>query len=436
MAITGWFVLALLAGAVPLILIGEWWVLPLWIGLVVLLGAVDLAVAASPRSLRVEREVPGRLRLGESADATVRILNAGSRTLRAVVRDAWAPSMQARPTRQQVTVPPGERRTLTTRLTPFRRGSRPAADVTVRSFGPLRLAARQATLRVPATVLVLPRFASRRHLPSRLARLRELDGSTSVMVRGQGTEFDSLRDYVRGDDVRSLDWRATARRASIVGEPRLVVRTWRPERDRRVVIVVDSGRTSAARIGDETRLDSGFESALLLGALASAAGDRVDLVIHDRRVRGRAQGATGPALLARMVDAMAPVEAELIESDWAALPGLVRSVTAQRALVVLLTTAESTASARGLLAVLPDLARRHLVLVASVDDPAVVEASRRRGRPSEVYLAAAAERAFADREAVATAIRRLGGDQLSGTPQELAPAVADRYLAYKSSGRL
>src|SRR5690606_18368229 len=117
-----------------------------------------------------------------------------------------------------------------------RRGERQAAHVTVRSFGPMRLAARQATIRVPGAVRVLPPFHARRHLPSLLARLRELDGRTSVMIRGQGTEFDSLREYVRGDDVRSIDWRATARRRDPAGGIRLVVRTWRPERDRRVVL--------------------------------------------------------------------------------------------------------------------------------------------------------------------------------------------------------
>ncbi len=86
--------------------------------------------------------------------------------------------------------------------------------MTVRSIGPLGLWARQATLRAPGAIRVLPPFNSRRHLPSRLTRLRELDGRTAVMVRGQGTEFDSIREYVRGDDVRSIDWRATARRGS------------------------------------------------------------------------------------------------------------------------------------------------------------------------------------------------------------------------------
>ena len=438
MAVSGWFVLLVALGAVPVIGIGEWWVLPAWLGLAVVLGLADLIAAASPRAVRVTREAPPRVRLGETAESRIRLVNAGRRTLRAVVRDAWPPSAQARPARQRVVVPAGERRSATTWLAPFRRGVRHAADVTIRSWGPLRLAARQATLRAPASLLVLPPFEARRHLPSRLARLRELDGSTTIMVRGQGTEFDSLRDYVRGDDVRSIDWRATARRgaAASVGEPRLVVRTWRPERDRRVVIVVDSGRNAAARVADETRLDSGFEAALLLGALASAGGDRVDLLIHDRRVRGRVQGAVGAELLGRMVDAMAPVEPELIEPDWTALPGLVRSVTAQRALVVLVTTAESPAAARALLGVLPELTRRHLVLIASVDDPAVAEAAGRRGRLSDVYLAAAAERALADRAAVAAAVRRLGGDVVSAVPSELPPALADRYLAYKAAGRL
>ena len=96
---------------------------------------------------------------------------------------------------------------------------------------------------MPASVRILPPFLSRKHLPSRLAKLRELDGAIPVLIRGQGTEFDSLREYVVGDDVRSIDWRATARRADVV------VRTWRPERDRRVVIVLDTGRTSAGRVG-------------------------------------------------------------------------------------------------------------------------------------------------------------------------------------------
>jgi uncharacterized protein (DUF58 family) len=411
MAVTGWTVALLALGVVPLVTTGDDRVLLGWIALVAVLVALDVLLAASPRALRLRRELPAAVRLGESTASRLVVVNDGRRRLRGVLRDAWQPSAGAASTRRPLSLRPGR-------------------AVTVRSIGPLRLAGRQATVELPGVVRVLPRFSSRRHLPSRLARLRELDGRTSVMVRGQGTEFDSLREYVRGDDVRSIDWRATARRDG------LVVRTWRPERDRRIVVVVDSGRTSAARVDDEPRLDTAFESALLLAALASRAGDRVDVVVFDRRVRGRVQGATGAALLSSLVDVLAPVEPELVDTDWSSVPALVRSVTSQRALVVLATTVDSPGSARSLLAAVPQLSRQHLVVVASVADPALAETALRRDGRSEVYRAAAAERAVLDASRVAAALRQVAADVVSAAPADLPPALADRYLALKAAGRL
>ena len=129
---------------------------------------------------------------------------------------------------------------------------------------------------MPWRVTVLPPFASRVFLPERLARLRQLDGLVAARVRGQGTEFDSLREYVPGDDVRSIDWRATARGGAVA------VRTWRPERDRRILVVLDTSRVSAGRVGDVPRLDAAIDATLLLTALAGRAGDRVELLAFDR----------------------------------------------------------------------------------------------------------------------------------------------------------
>ena len=212
--------------------------------LLLLLLAVDVALAGPVRSLRLERDGDTAVRLGEPARVRLTVANPSRRRVRGRLRDAWPPSAGAAEQRHRLDVPAGERRRATTSLRPTRRGDRPAARVTVRSVGPLGLAARQGSHDVPWRVRVLPPFTSRRHLPSRLARLRELDGRTAVMVRGQGTEFDSLREYVGGDDVRSIDWRASARAADVM------VRTWRPERDRRVLLMLDCGRTAAARVGD------------------------------------------------------------------------------------------------------------------------------------------------------------------------------------------
>jgi uncharacterized protein (DUF58 family) len=435
-ALSGRFVILLALGAVPIVLTSRAITIVWWLLFVLVVALLDLLLAGSPRQLQLARDLPGPLRLGETVSTTLYLTNTGRRTVRGIVRDAWPPSAVAAPSRHRISIPRGERRAVVTTLTPFRRGERRAADATVRSYGPLRIAARQASIALPGAVRVLPPFNSRKHLPSRLARLRELDGATPVMVRGPGTEFDSLRDYVRGDDVRSLDWRATARRRDASGAMKLVVRTWRPERDRRVVIIIDSGRTSAARIDNEPRIDTAFESTLLLAALASRAGDRVDTIIYDRRVRGRVQGATGPELLNRLVTTMAPIEPELIEMDWSVVPALVRSVTNQRALVVIATSIDAPGASRGLLTMLPQLTRKHLVVVASVTDPSVIATTRSRENRAEVYRAAAGERALLDIARVSTAIRQFGGEVVTGAPADLPPSLADTYIALKAAGRL
>src|SRR5690606_21995540 len=143
------------------------------------------------------------------------------------------------------------------------------------------------------------------------------------------------RAYVEGDDVRSIDWRATARRRDIV------VRTWRPERDRHVVIVLDTGRTSAGRIGDTPRLDYAIDASLLLGALATKAGDRVDLLAVDRRIRVDLRRAGRTDILARLTAALATLDSELVELDHRALVSAIALRASQRSLVVLLTGLDS-----------------------------------------------------------------------------------------------
>ena len=430
MAIT-WRAVALTAlGVVAVLLVPVTAMVVGWTVLVVLLCGVDVALAASPREVAVSRAVPGAVRLTEQARSTLTLTNRSRRRLRAVVRDAWQPSAGAGPNRHAVDVRPGEATRVRTVLVPTRRGDRRADRVTIRSFGPMRLAARQVSLQVPGRLRVLPEFASRRHLPSRLARLRELDGRTAVQVRGAGTEFDSLREYVIGDDVRSIDWRATARRSEVV------VRTWRPERDRRVMIVLDTSRTSAARIGDLPRIDASMEAALLLSALASRAGDRVDLIAFDRRVRAQVAGASGPRLLPTLADALAPIDPALVETDWPGVVSAIQQRLSQRALVVLLTSLEPAAVESGLLPVLAPLAKDHMVVLASVADPEVAALRTQRSASAEVYDAAAAERTELERAAVTVRLRQRGVEVVDALPDDLAPRLADTYLALKAAGRL
>lgn len=430
MAISGRFVLLVLLGLVPVLLLPGWGTVLATIAALAALATVDMLLAASLKHVQVQRPEPGNVTLNSTIDTRLSISNDGSRRLRGSLRDAWQPSAGARNPVQDIDVPAHESRRVSVRLRPVRRGDLTSPHVTLRAFGPLRLTARQRTIASPGSLRVLPPFNSRRHLPSKLRKLRELDGKAAVQIRGAGTEFDSLRDYVRGDDVRSIDWRATARRSAVV------VRTWRPERDRRVVIVLDTSRTSAARIDDEARLDTGMEAALLLGVLAERGGDRLDFVAFDRRTRARAGSAVQGNLLGQLVQAMAPLEPELIEMDWPAVPAQVRAVTAHRSLVVLLTALDGGAPEEGLLPAAARLAHDHVVVVAAVRDPQLGDMLQDRADAAAVFRAAAAERALLQRAAVSAELHRHGVEVVDAEPHQLPPRLADMYIRLKAAGRL
>ena len=410
--------------------------------------AMDLAQCGRPQDLEFTRDGDTTARLGTQAAVSMLVRNAGRRPLRGILRDAWTPSAgngitatstttnPGRPgqlptePRHPLDLAPGAAQRIDTILTPTRRGDRKPDFVTVRSIGPLGLAGRQVSREVPWRLRVLPPFHSRKHLPSRLVQLRETDGRTPVLVRGQGSEFDSLREYVIGDDVRSIDWRATARRNDVV------VRTWRPERDRHVVIVLDTSRTSAGRVGDEPKLDSAMDAALLLTAVATRAGDRVDLLAYDDDLRTAVTGAMPGRTLALFSDAMAVMEPALVELDGASLTRHLLARVRRRSLIVMLTSLDTASINEGLLPELRQLTRKHTVILASVADPRIAELAGARGSANAVFAAASAELALSVRRRTADELGRIGVEVVDAVPVDFAPALADKYLALKARGRL
>ncbi|MDX2620972.1 DUF58 domain-containing protein [Mesorhizobium sp. B2-3-3] len=437
MALTGRAALVAALGSLPVGILAPSWAGVLAVNVPLSLAILcDYALAAPVRSLQFTRSGDTSVRLGDTASVQLTVTNPSGRRLRAHLRDAWPPSSwtsenEQTSSRHRFVLDAGERRRLTTFLRPYRRGDRQADRVTVRSLGPLGLAARQGYHRVPWTVRVLPPFTSRKHLPSRLARLRELDGRTSVLTRGEGTEFDSLRAYVPGDDTRSIDWRATARQSGVA------VRTWRPERDRHILVVLDTGRTSAGRVGDVPRLDAAMDATLLLTALATRAGDRVHLIAYDRRVRAQVQGRTAAGdVLSTLVGTLATLEPELVETDARGLATAAMTNAPGGSLIVLLTGLDAAPVEDGLLPVLPQLTRRHTVLVAAVADPHVEGMAQARGTVDAVYEAAAGTQTQAQRRRTADQLRRHGVTVVDASPETLAPALADAYLALKAAGRL
>jgi uncharacterized protein (DUF58 family) len=396
-------------------------------GLVLALIVADVVAAASVRSLRLDRSGDARVRLGETATVVTTIVNRSGRRLNAQVRDAWPPSATARPRQVSLRVPPGGQERLVIAITPARHGDCTASAVTIRSFGPLGLAARQRTRPLPWVVRALPPFHSRKHLPGKLAQLRELDGQHRAVRPGQGSEFDSLREYVLGDDVRAIDWRSTARRHDVL------VRTFRPERDRRILLVLDTGRTAAGRVAGYPRLDAFMDAAQLLTALASQAGDRVDLIAADQRLRARVLAPSRTRALATITDTLATLDAELAETDWRMIVATVLASARRRCLVVLLTDLNPSVA---LLPEIQALVGRHELLIGAVADPRLDELVAGRGDAASVYAAAAATHSASERARLVAQLTRLGASVVEASPERLPPALADAYLSLKSRGRL
>ncbi|MFT3898662.1 MAG: DUF58 domain-containing protein [Gordonia sp. (in: high G+C Gram-positive bacteria)] len=470
MFVTGRFVFLVVLGAIPVLIWPTGWTVAAWALFAAAVGLLDVALAGPTSALQVTRGKTDPIRLGEHTATRLSVINTSGRRYRGRLRDAWQPSAGAGATdqplrheardpgffadladwweqlrldwsgdpappgrysnRKDLSVAPGERQYLDVGLRPSRRGDRLAIRVTLRRNGPLGLAGRQRSSFLPGSVRALPAFDSRKHLPSRLASLRQLDGRSAVRTRGQGTEFDSLRDYVEGDDVRSIDWRATARRRSTV------VRTWQPERDRHVVILLDTSRTSAGRIGDVPRLDAAMDAALLLAALASHAGDRVDFIAGDRVIHQKVRATRRVNLLNEMVTAMVPLEPALLEADWGLLGAEIARTVGQRALVVLLTPLEPAAIAESLLPTLAVLSQRYQIVIASVSDPSLDDMLADRGDSASAYRAAASARTLTQREETAAVLARLGVAVIDRSPEDLPPALADHYLSLKSRGLL
>jgi len=278
-----------------------------------------------------------------------------------------------------------------------------------------------------AEVLVYPDLPAARRLAAdvRRGRFRD-DGLRRLGPLGLGTEFESVRDYSPDDDVRQVNWRATAR----LGRP--MSNQYRVERDRDVICVVDCGRLMAAPFADRTRLDSALDAAVAVAAVADVLGDRCGGIAFDAEVRRSLPPRRAGAL--DLVHAFYDLEPRPVESDYEL--AFQRVGGAKRALVLVFTDLLEESAARPLVDALPVLARRHAVAVASAADSDLETMIRTEPyRPGDVYRAAVALDVLAARERVAVELRRAGAVVIEAGPQQLGAACVKAYLRAKSVAR-
>ena len=419
------------AAVIPLVLPSAATVVGVTIAALVFAG-LDWWFAPHPDTVVVERDLPRVVPLGASGTVSWAVRNPTDRPQRVEIADELAPSLRATRRRTRLALPASGRVRSSTEIRPTRRGLFRPSALSVRTYGPLRLAGRQATRALPGELRVFPRFRSREEAELRITRGRILEiGLRSAQGVGGGTEFEQLREYGPDDEFRRIDWPATARSG------RAIVRTFRAERNQTVLQLLDAGRVMAGRIDDVPRLEHAMDGVMTLTTVATRLGDRAGLVTFDREVRSIIPPAHARGQLSRVTEAMYALEPELVESDYAGAFSQTLARFRRRALLVIFSELAEQAMAETLLPALPLVLKNHIVIIASVADPEVTRWARAvPGETGTSYRKAAAIAALEERRRLAARLRGLGATVVDETPQRFAAALADAYLEIKSRGRL
>ncbi len=313
-------------------------------------------------------------------------------------------------------------------LLPRRRGRHVLPSAAVRLTGPLGLGAWTHSAGEAAEALVYPDLpaAFRLALAVRQGRFRDTGRATRGPL-GLGTEFESVRDYLPDDDVRQVNWRATAR----LGRP--MSNQYRIEQDRDVVCLVDAGRLMAAPLGDRTRLDAAVDAAAAVAAVADELGDRCGAIAFDAELRRNVAPRRGGGR--SVIGALFDVEPERVDSDYELAFRAVGS--SKRALVIVFTDLLEEAAARPLVESVHVLRRRHAVAVASAADTDLDRLVRRAPETAlDAYAASVAVEVLDARARVAARIRATGADVIEAPPDALGAACVGAYLRAKARAAL
>lgn len=391
------------------------------------------ALALGREALEVERLAPAAFSLGRRVPVSYRWVARTSRALRLRVREELPAPIALHPgPDRELLLSPGAAHFEQLAVEPLRRGRVEGGVLHLRLLAPWGLAWRQLRLPLPWQSTVYPVLAgtSLRSLPAQSRRRREA-GLRAVRRLGEGRVFESLRDWVPGDDTRTIDWKATAKR----GKP--MARQYEDERRQQVVIVIDAGRTMTAEVGGRARLESVVDAALRLAQAAVEHDDDVGLMVFSDRVHHWVAPARGRRAMRAILDALANVEGKLVEPDYPAAFAFLAQHNRKRALAVVFTDVIDRTASEALVAQLASLRPRHLPLTVALRDPALESlATVRPITTAGAFERAAAEELLQARETALADVRSKGVIVLDVTPSAAAEGVVAQYDLLKRRAML
>jgi uncharacterized protein (DUF58 family) len=409
------------------------WVTLTYDFLLLIVAIVDARTSRLPQSVSIARTFAGRFAVGGEMDVRIEIENNTPRPLSLIIKDEYPPAMVLTGLREADLHVEAQRSVqLLYKLKPPRRGRFEFGRIAVRFVSRLGLVWCDTKAAEPQFVKVYPNMRRAREVELKALGARSLVAShRKTSWRGEGREFESLRDYVRGDELRHISWTATARRGKVT------TRQYQIERDQTLLIALDAGRLMTARIENETKLDSAVHAALALMSAAGRAGDNAGLVVFGRRIKTYLPPNRGRDQMDAALEALYPIEPEMIEPSYARAFEFIAANSKRRSLVVLLTDLVDEEGSRELLKSLRLLRPRHLPLVVTIADrdlKAVVRDAPTTVR--ELFTQSVAEEIIYQREAALRLVESQGGLALDVTAAALAPALLQKYLQVKERGLL
>lgn len=431
------FYFLILVGLVPLSL--SWgrpwlrWATLAYDLILISLAIIDGRYSRLSKGIHISREFAGRFAVGAETDVQIKLHNSTPRPITLRIKDEYPPLMKLIGTREAaVRVAAQTEAILVYGLKPPKRGRFEFGQTAVRFLSRWSLAWCQTKVGEPTAVKVYPNMRRAREAELKALGARSLVAAhRKTSWRGEGREFESLREYVRGDELRHISWTATARRG------RLTTRQYQIERDQTILIALDAGRLMTARIDQETKLDSAVHAALALMSAAARGGDNAGLMVFGRRIQHYLPPRRGREHMDAALEALHAVEPEMIEPSYARALEFVAANSKRRSLVVLLTDLVDEEGSKELLTSLKLLRPRHLPLVVTIADrdlKAVVRDAPETGQ--ELFTQSVAEEIMHLREAALRLVESQGGLALDVTAAALAPALLEKYLQVKERGLL
>jgi len=427
-----------------LLLIGLIWLGPAWsdrrylyamflwdIG-VALLWLWDLTNIPKPEQLEVRRIWAASVQLSVQTDVTLEIQNRGNLPIFAQVLDDVPQSFRGGTPEVEISAPAGETASATYSVRPRERGDARVGHVFLRCQSPWRIAERWASASLSQVVRIYPNIDESKRDTIYLIRSRQVAlQARHKHLRGQGREFESLREYREGDEWRNICWSAVARRG------KLITKTHQFERSQTVWLVLDTGRLLRARVRGLTKLDYAVGAALSLAQVALYSGDRVALLAYGRRVQQRLPAGRGPAHVRSLIEDLAQVHSEESEADHSHAAEVLLSIQKRRSLVVWFTDLAETAAMPDVIESASRLARHHLVLLTVIGQPELRRLLESRPEnESEMYHYVAAQEIVHRRETLLRSLRQCGALTLEIEPTKVSSAVVNQYLLAKERGMI